>query len=160
VNLSWTLPGSRRFVPYEAPQGRRVNVIAALAADGPCPALAWTCMSRTLKAEDLLAFVERTLPKGPGLQVVVLDNASIHRDRRVQAARRALRRQGIVLYYLPPYSPELNAIEAWFGGIKQHDLPRRSYPELKELIQAIDDAFANARQRLVSRSEHKFGPAA
>ena len=29
TGYSWTLPGERRFVRYEAPQGRRVNALAA-----------------------------------------------------------------------------------------------------------------------------------
>ena len=160
MSYSWTLPGSRRFVPYEAPQGRRVNVMAALVADGPEPGLVWTSATRSLKAEDLLVFVEHAVPAGPGLRVVVLDNAGIHRSRVVQQARSALRQKGIVLHYLPPYSPELNDIEAWLGGIKQHEMPRRSYPQAQELVQAIDDAFTNARQRLLSRCEHKLRLAA
>lgn len=160
VNYSWTLPGSRRFVPYEAPQGRRVNVLAALVQDGPEPDLVWTSVPRSFKAEDLLAFVEHTVPAGPGLRVVVLDNAGIHRSRVVKEARRALRQKGIVLYYLPPYSPELNDIEAYLGGIKAHDLPRRSYPQTNQLVHAIDEAFSNARQRLLSKCAHKLRMAA
>lgn len=160
MNYSWTLPGSRRFVPYEAPQGRRVNVLAALVAYGPEPALVWTSVSRSLKAEDLLAFVEHAVPQGPGLRVVVLDNAGIHRSRLVHQARRALRQKGIVLYYLPPYSPQLNDIEACLGGIKAHELPRRSYPQPNQLVHAIDDAFTSARQRLVSQCAHKLRLAA
>jgi len=38
----------------------------------------------------------------------------------------ALQKQGTAFYYLPPYSPELNAIEPIFGGDTVQ--PRRAGP--------------------------------
>ena len=43
--------------------------------------------------------------------IVLLDNASIHRGEAMEQKRRQWRRRGLYLYYLPPYSPELNRIE-------------------------------------------------
>jgi hypothetical protein len=37
TSYTWAREGTRPVVPYEAPQGRRVNVIGALAAHGPRP---------------------------------------------------------------------------------------------------------------------------
>jgi hypothetical protein len=37
TSYTWARVGTRPVVPYEAPQGRRVNVIGALAAHGPRP---------------------------------------------------------------------------------------------------------------------------
>lgn len=37
TSSTWARVGTRPIVPYEAPQGRRVHVIGALAADGPRP---------------------------------------------------------------------------------------------------------------------------
>ena len=91
-----------------------------------------------------------------GLKVVVVDNYSIHRS---EACGR-LRRAGIVLYYLPAYSPELNDIEGVFGAIKHHDMSERAYKNLYELGEAIDSAFAGAQQRLESRYEHSLRPCA
>ncbi len=39
VNYSWVRPGERKHIPYENPQGRRLNVLAALVPDGPYAAL-------------------------------------------------------------------------------------------------------------------------
>ena len=39
------------------------------------------------------------------------------RSKVVKEACRILRRAGIILYYLPAYSPELNDIEGVFGAI-------------------------------------------
>ncbi len=116
-------------------------------------------VSRSWKSEDLLEFL-LSIPQGPGLLVVVLDNASIHTSKVIKAARRTLRQAGIVLYYLPPYSPELNAIEREFGAIKHYDMPERVYGSVPALMEAIDGAFARAEQRLMARSAYQLRPAA
>jgi transposase len=60
------------------------------------------------------------IPRLPGKPLVrVLDNGSRHVSGIVQAARETPRRQCIYVYYLPPYRPELNDIEAIFGVVKQ-----------------------------------------
>jgi len=37
IGSRWTLPGQRKLTQYEAPQGRRVNVLAAYRPHGPAP---------------------------------------------------------------------------------------------------------------------------
>jgi len=151
VNYSWTLPGERKRIPYENPQGRRINALAMLAPYGPHPSLTWDHVPRTLRSEDLLVMLEG-IPRGPEPVVIVLDNAGLHRSKVIQAARPALEEQGITFYYLPPYSPELNAIEAYFGVIKRQEMPQRSYRTLDELDTAINVAFQRQETRLLTRS--------
>ena len=155
TNYSWALPGVRPRIPYENPQGRRLNVLAALVADGPDPTLIWWALPRTLTSEELLVFLREALPPGPTPRVVVLDNASMHVSGAVQQARPDLARDGVHLEYLPPYSPELNRIEPLFGAIKHHDLPERSYPTLYGLYQAVTAAFGRAEDRLLAHAERR-----
>ncbi len=42
---------------------------------------------------------------------IILDNATIHHAKGIAHVVRMLQKQGITLYFLPPYSPELNRIE-------------------------------------------------
>jgi putative transposase len=160
VNYSWTLHGQRKAVPYENPCGRRMNVLAALVCDGSHPSLTWDMQTRTLRAADLLAFLPG-IPRQPTTPlVVVLDNAGMHRSKAVKAALPALWRQGIYLYYLPPYSPTLNAIERVFGVIKHYDLPERRYPTDAALEEALDAAFARYETRLLAKTTPQPGLAA
>ncbi|XP_065886038.1 uncharacterized protein [Dysidea avara] len=48
--------------------------------------------------------------------VVVLDNCSIHRISEVQ---QVLEEVGVLVHYLPPYSPDYNPIEEAFSKVKQ-----------------------------------------
>ena len=114
--------------------------------------LLWDMAPRSLTSRDLLAVLP-DVPRRTGRLVVVLDNGSIHVSHVIKAALPELKAQGIELYYLPPYSPELNAIEAVFGGIKHHGLPERCYTSVAALMEAIDTAFAEAHQRLLARHQ-------
>lgn len=152
MTASWTRPGVRKLLPYENPERRRVNVLAAYSPLGSQATLQWTPKRGTLVADDLLTFLQ-TLPRLPEKPlIVVLDNASTHRGRVVTAARAALKEQRIHLYFLPPYSPKLNAIEAVFGGIKRHDLSERAYTTWEGLEAAITDGFTQARKRLSAKA--------
>jgi hypothetical protein len=160
VSYSWTLRGQRKRVPYENPQGRRVNALAALVVDGPQPSLTWDQAPRTLTSADLLAFLAG-IPCPPNRPlVVVLDNGSLHRSAVVRAALPALWAQRIYLYYLPPYSPELNAIERVFRSIKYDELPERSYCTLPALELAVDEAFGHYEDRLLAKTTPQSGQAA
>jgi len=141
VTYSWTLRGQRKRLPYENPQGRRVNVLAALKVSSQ-PELVWDAFRRTLKAPDLLDFLQSLARPDGKPVIVVLDNASMHKNKAVQAARAALWQAGIYLYYLPPYSPDLNRIERIFRVIKHQGLPKRTYRTYDELEEAIYAAFA------------------
>ena len=164
VNASWTLPGRRKYCPYENPRRRRLNAIAALVRDGPHRSFSWDYLPRSLTAEDVLLFI-RHLPRAGLPLVVVLDNASIHTSHVIKDALPHLAAEGITLYFLPPYSPKLNAIEPYFGGVKYHDLPERSYPVLAALAAAVDAAFERLEARLIAapgepKCEQDLRPAA
>ena len=160
VNYSWAVWGERKYVPYENPNRRRMNVMAAMMSDGRSGTLVWSKQPRPFRSEEFVKFLTRTFSEVNGLKVVVVDNYSIHRSKVVKEACGSLRRAGIVLYYLPPYSPELNDIEGVFGAIKHHDMPERAYKSLDELGEAIDSAFGRADRRLKSRYEYQLRPAA
>ena len=137
-----------------------MNVMAAMMSDGSSGMLVWSKQPRPFRSEEFMKFLTRTFSEVNGLKVVVVDNYSIHRSKVVKEACGSLRRAGIVLYYLPTYSPELNDIEGVFGAIKHHDMPERAYKSLDELGEAIDSAFGRADRRLKSRYGHQLRPVA
>lgn len=151
AGYSWSLPGQRKRVRYEYPQGRRVNAPATY--EPSAAALDAVPLERTLTPDDLLSYLRDRLPAASVLRVVVLDNAGIHTSRVVRAARPGLARLGIYLYDLPAYSPELNRIEPVFEQVKHHDIPTRSFTSRAELRVAIEAGFDAYRQRLASRCD-------
>jgi transposase len=149
VTTSWIRAGERKRVRYENPERRRYNTMALYAPRGPQPAFDWIGSPRAFTAADLVHFLlERPAALVP--LVVVLDNASVHHSQVVRAARPQLWARGIYLYYLPPYSPELNEIEAVFRVIKHLELPERVYTPLAALEAAVDDAYVRYETKLLA----------
>ena len=153
TGYSWSLPKQRKRVKYEYPQGRRVNALATYEPHTRC--LDATSFERTLTSDDLLAYLRDRLPTADVPRVVVLDNAGIHTSKVVKAARAGLSKLGIYLYYLPPYSPELNRIEPVFKQVKHHEMPTRSFTTRADLRKAVEDGFDAYRRRLQAKGDNE-----
>lgn len=98
-----------------APQGhwRTLTFLGALRCDGltaPC------VFDGPINGECFRAYVEQQLipTLRPG-DIVILDNLGSHKS---VALRQMIRAAGARLWYLPPYSPDLNPIEQAFAKIK------------------------------------------
>lgn len=154
TGYTWARVGSRALVWDEPPQGRRLNVLGALAPFGEHPDLVWTAPPGKIDSAVVLDFIWREvagLPTPPdrlpaGYRrarpcVVVLDNASAHTSKAVKAVAPLLAAAGVTLSYLPPYSPELNRIEELWRQIKYQELPVRSYRTLADLRAAAEGAL-------------------
>jgi putative transposase len=159
VSYTWVRRGERKRIPYENPAGRRVNALAALDKHNTTPALYWAAKAGSFQADHLLRFFS-ALPAVTVPTVVVMDNGSIHRSKVVTAAKPALWQAGVYLYYLPPYSPHLNAIEPVFRVIKHQGLPERRYTTVPALIAAVDTAFTTYEEHLITKHQHQLRSAA
>jgi transposase len=137
-----------------------VNALATYEPLAPAPALDAVPFERTLTSDDLLAYLRDRLPAASTPRVVVLDNAGIHTSKVVKAARPGLARQGIYLYYLPAYSPELNRIEPVFKQVKHHDMPTRSFTSRADLRMAVEAGFDTVRRRLRLKGDNPLRLAA
>jgi len=153
---SWGRLGTRLVVPYEAPQGRRVNVVGALAPYDPTgPRLVYETRRKAEGRYDAAAHVAfvRRLAGGEASRrtrpcVVVLDNYSVHHSQPVKAALADLETASVHFCFLPPYSPELNPIEPVWRQVKYQDLPVRSFPTDHALQAAVDKALTDRAIRL------------
>jgi transposase len=114
TRLHGRCPRGQRLIA-KVPHGPRktLTFVAGLRCDGftaPC------VFDGPIDGESFLAWVEQFL--APTLRlgdIVVMDNLSSHKD---PAIRRAIRSAGAKLFYLPPYSPDLNPIEQAFSKLK------------------------------------------
>ena len=67
--------------------------------------------------------------------MIVLDNGSIHKSRKVQTFIK--KHSWVELFYLPPYSPEYNPIERFWHWLKQKVYGCKSFTKMEELIQQV-----------------------
>jgi hypothetical protein len=108
TGYTWGRCGRRVVVPYEAPQGRRVNVVGAFAPYDPAgPRLVFETRRKVQGRYDAaahLAFVRRVAgrPATPAPDarrdrpcVVVLDNYSVHHSQATKDALPELAEAGV-----------------------------------------------------------------
>jgi transposase len=146
----WGRKGER--LKAYTPQGhwRTLTFLGALRRDrltAPC------VFDGPINGECFRAYVEQQLVAilQPG-DIVVMDNLGSHKSA---AVRRMIRAAGAKLWYLPPYSPDLNPIEQAFAKIKhwmrlaQKRSIEETWRHIGALVQTIkpnecENYFANA----------------
>jgi transposase len=109
----WAPRGSKLLAKIPQGHWRTLTFLAALRHDGieaPC------VIDGPINGESFLAYVEQLLVPTlkPG-DIVIIDNLGSHKGK---AVRRAIRAAGAKLFFLPPYSPDLNPIEQVFAKLK------------------------------------------
>jgi transposase len=109
----WAEHGKRLVAAAPHSRWTTMTFLAGLRTDGivaPC------VFDGPINGKLFRAWVEQFLipTLRPG-DIVVLDNLGSHKGR---AVRRAIRRAGAHLLFLPPYSPDLNPIEMMFAKLK------------------------------------------
>ena len=126
-------------VPYG--HWKTMTFIAALRhdrIDAPC------VLDGPVNGARFLAYVERfLLPTLKPGDIVVMDNLGSHRRR---AVRQAIRSVGAKLWFLPPYSPDLNPIEQVFA-------------KLKTLLRKADERTVQATWKRIGQLLDRFTPA-
>jgi transposase len=107
------LRGKRLVAKVPHGHWKTLTFLAALRADAitaPC------VFDGPINAQSFLAYVEQVLVPTlkPG-DIVIMDNLGSHKGA---AVRLAIRTAGARLFFLPPYSPDLNPIEQVFAKLK------------------------------------------
>ena len=126
-------------------RGKRISAIAAISCEG---LVGVELTTGNVNADKCLEFVQGTLiPEMEPFDgtkrksIVVLDNCSIHHARSVKDT---LQDAGILVIYLPPYSPDLNPIEAFSYikcYLKDHDDLLQAVTQPTSIIQAAFDSI-------------------
>ncbi len=111
---AWSRRGKRALAKVPRNWGANVALLASMSAEGMGPSLA---VEGSTTREVFEVYLEHFLAPAlrPG-QVVVMDNLSAHKGRRV---RKLVEGCGCELVYLPAYSPDFNPIEQAFSKVKQ-----------------------------------------
>jgi transposase len=133
---AWSRRGKRAHCSAPRNWGPNVTLLCSMTLRGMGPSLAVEGATTRAVFE---AYVEEALAPSlhPG-QVVVMDNLTAHKGKRV---RELIEERGCELVFLPPYSPDFNPIEQAFSKLKA--LLRRAEARTREaLIGAMGAALS------------------
>jgi transposase len=128
--------GERLSVSVPRNRGENTTLLSSMTLEGMGPSLA---VEGATTARVFETYVEKVLIPSlePG-QIVVMDNLSAHRPKRI---RELIEQHGCELLYLPAYSPDYNPIEEAFAKIK--NLLRKAAARSEEvLVEAIAAALS------------------
>jgi transposase len=132
--------GSRLVAKVPHRRWRTLTFLAALRCDrieAPC------VIDGPINGISFLAYVEQSLlPTLAAGDIVIMDNLGSHKR---QAIRQAIRAAGAKLFFLPPYSPDLNPIEQVFA-------------KLKALLRKADERSIEATWRRIGTLLDHFSP--
>lgn len=129
---------------------KRVNILGAL--DYGANTLTHTVHETNVKRPDVVAFIDRlaTQHADGKPKIVVLDNASIHHHIDEEKIRTWLYDHRLILFYLPPYSPELNPIEIVWKQAKYHWRKFAAWTK-QDLVHEVTEIFQGYGHRFQIR---------
>jgi putative transposase len=123
--------------PLEIPKnghGRKLNLIGSV--DYVTGEADYEVHLENIGSATVLSYLQKlakvTLESGKKM-LVVMDNASWHCSGFILSERLELLKSGLMVAYLPVYSPELNLMETVWRSLKYRLLPRCFYDTLGEL---------------------------
>jgi transposase len=125
----------QRFYGFKSgKRSKRVSWIAALKQRDIFAAMTFTGSCNRDLFEMWL--VDCLLPRLQPGDVIVIDNASFHHSQYIEEV---VADAGCEIWYLPPYSPDLNQIEHWWFVLK--NWMRQRWDEFDNFRDCVDAAF-------------------
>jgi transposase len=127
----------------------RTNMISTISNKGT---LRFMVFDENFTVDVLLAFLERLIRKAPQKIFLILDNHKVHHAYRVKQWVEDHKHK-LEIFYLPPYSPELNPDELLNQDVKSNAVGRKrakTLPELKSNLRQY--LMGTKRNPLIVRS--------
>lgn len=133
-------------VHIEAAKGRGANCFAMLSRDNR---LAYSLTEQAITAGFIVEQLEGFSLAITKPTVVVLDNARVHTAKQVKERLAYWQNRGLYIFYLPPYSPQLNIAERLWKELKARWLRPKDY-------KTADSLFYAVRLALMAVGKHLF----
>jgi transposase len=118
--------------------------------------LRWMVLDGAVKAPDVIRFLGRLVRDVERKVFLILDRLPVHRAKSVRAWL-AEREAAIEVFYLPPYSPDLNPDEGLNADLKQvvtRKAPARGKPQLKRAVVGHMRMLSKSPARIRSYFRH------
>jgi len=109
----------------------------------------WFTTDKSIDAERMIGFLDEFSLTVRRKTVIVLDNAPIHRARKLLALRPLWEKRGLHLFFLPPYSPHLNIAGILWRMLKGKWLQPRDYLTPDTIFYAANRALATMGDGLI-----------
>lgn len=132
VGKTW---GKRGQTPVVKKTGRRfsLNMISAISSRGE---IRFQVIEGRFHSGRFIEFCKRLISTSEKKVFLIVDDHPAHKSRKVKKFIKSLKGR-LSLYYLPPYSPELNPDELVWNDLKTNSIYRKSIKTKEELKRAV-----------------------
>ena len=154
LHACWMKRGQQKIVPALQPGTKKHDHILG-AYSWNTDTVAWKVTSWK-NSQSFLEFIEYLLVKcyPTGRIVLVMDNVSYHKSAAVLAAL-SLFEHRLLVFWLPPYCPELNLIERYWKHLKDLACANKLHDCIEEVV-ASAEYFLSQQNILASNFRLTF----
>ena len=134
IPYAWQPIGQTLELPQSS-HNQRLNVLGFLQRDNT---LVSYLIDGAIDTAAVVACIDKFSENLPKKSYVWLDNAPMHRSKAFVRHIPKWVKKGLIIKYLPPYSPELNLIEILWRFMKYYWLPFSAYASFQQLCKAVE----------------------
>jgi transposase len=141
AGTTWA-PAGKTPVVKGSGKTRSISMVSAVSPRGE---LHFEIQDEGIKSEDFLAFARKLIGEVGRPVFLIMDNSQVH--RAIILKEYAAQSKGtLMLFFLPPYSPELNPDEWVWKNVKHDNLGRASAKSTHDLAEFARAALDRLKQ--------------
>ncbi|PWA04583.1 IS630 family transposase [Flavobacterium laiguense] len=138
VPYAWQTKANPILLP--AAKGKYQNVVGLMTRKNK---LYFEILETTFNSDRIICFMNRFVEQTVKKTIVILDNSPIHKSKKFMAKIEQWKEKDVFIYFLPPYSPELNLIEILWRRIKYQWLDFGAYKSFESLKEKLNFVLNN-----------------
>jgi len=135
IPYAWQEKGQRITVETDA-HSKRLNVLGFLNRQND---LVTYTFEGSIDSEVVIACIDDFCQDLRKKTVIVMDQASIHTSKEFTAKIAAWKGSNLEIFYLPPYSPELNIIEILWRFMKYEWIELWAYKSWAHMVEYVEN---------------------
>lgn len=138
VPYAWQTKENPILLP--AAKGKFLNIVGLMNRKND---LFFEVNETTYNTDKFICFMDKFVEQIVKQTVVILDNSPIHKSKKFMAKIKEWKEKDVLIYFLPPYSPELNLTEILWKRIKYQWLPFDAYLCFQNLKERLSNVLNN-----------------
>ena len=139
-NVPYAWQTKENPILLSAAKGKFLNVIGLMTRKNK---LFFEVLETTYNTDKVISYMDRFVAQTVKKTVVILDNSPIHKSKKFMAKIEEWKEKDVLIFFLPPYSPELNLIEILWRRIKYQCIPFDANICFQNLKERLSNVLAN-----------------
>ena len=125
----------------------RSKSLSVLGLMTPCSKLFQKTYEGSINSQTMIDFLDEFCETITKKTVIILDNAPIHKSKVFTAKIREWEEKDLIIYFIPPYSPELNKIEIFWRFVKYQWLSFEAFINFTSLKKHLKEVLDNFKTK-------------